>query len=1117
MNYLRSQLRNEAKDVIAGLEVTNASYAVAVDLLKERYDNKQLMIDAHYSQLRDIPTTSTYYEKLRNTFDQIERHLRSLEALGQNIENEFMVSLIRSKLPKSILAKLEEYKTTNDAWTVTNLRKELKKYISTQELGDRLTKMNRKQEDRGDYRRNQRFASNNGNQTTGAFSVGELNRKSCIYCGKTHWSDECNEYPDLTSRKDKAKGHCFICLRKGHLLKECSSTKACVYCKKKGNHHRSLCPNQFSTTNNEVSTASIETKETNLVATEERVIMQTALINLTNGKNETQEDDNKQQVRVLMDSGSQRTYISKDIADKLKLIPIDKKFLTIYTFGTTKPRSIETPVVEVNMLLKSGFTMKIKANVVPNITGTIERKPIDSKLIKEKLKSYELADTLPLKNQSCNIDLLIGNDYFADIVSMKRISLSNGLYLLGSKFGWILSGRTKPEEATLKEDSISMLTHSSSSISSSLFGFEKADESVVNHSKIEDFWALETIGIKDCPTMTDDDQALSEFNKSIKLVSNRYQVRWPWRKDHPTLPENYKLAYGRLVSTIKRLKEDPETLRKYNEIIEDQIKKGIIERVDINSIKGEIKHYIPHHGVVKPNNRTTKLRIVYDASAKSKRTNPSLNECLYRGPVMLEDLCSLLMRFRTYETAIVADIEKAFLQINLCEEDRDVTRFLWLLDFNKPATPDNVAVFRFTRIPWGVISSPFILAATITHHLRSKEGPIAEKLSKNLYVDNLITGTNSIENGTQIYKEGKEMFKEMSMNLREWGSNSKALQETFKKEDKFDGTETKVLGMTWNLQDDSIYAPIKDSDDGKIPTKRLILKKTAAIFDPLGFFNPVIMKAKLLLRELWKINVEWDEPIKDQYANQWKSILGDLKKIEEKKLPRFVGSEDPELLCFCDASGKAFGTTIYMRCKKENQTMTNLIFSKSRIAPLKETSLPRLELLAVLIGARSINFVEKSLQLDIKKKILWTDSQCVLHWLKSQKILSPFVQRRINEIHSIKDIEFRYVSTDQNPADIASRSCTAEQLNESDIWWHGPRWLRDKANCWPTWNTDIISKEVMEKISAETKGPKVLYEVSTLAKEDLVNYSQEDQKVAKNQLPPFEIDSLQLFDLLGYS
>ena len=236
--------------------------------------------------------------------------------------------------------------------------------------------------------------------------------------------------------------------------------------------------------------------------------------------------------------------------------------------------------------------MKIKANVVPNITGTIERKPIDSKLIKEKLKSYELADTLPLKNQSCNIDLLIGNDYFADIVSMKRISLSNGLYLLGSKFGWILSGRTKPEEATLKEDSISMLTHSSSSISSSLFGFEKADESVVNHSKIEDFWALETIGIKDCPTMTDDDQALSEFNKSIKLVSNRYQVRWPWRKDHPTLPENYKLAYGRLVSTIKRLKEDPETLRKYNEIIEDQIKKGIIERVDINSIKGEIKHYI---------------------------------------------------------------------------------------------------------------------------------------------------------------------------------------------------------------------------------------------------------------------------------------------------------------------------------------------------------------------------------------------------------------------------------------------------------------------------------------------------------------------------------------------
>ena len=119
LNCLRAQLRGEAKDVIAGLEVTSTSYTVAVDLLRERYSKKHLMIDAHYSRLRDIPIASTYYEKLRSTFDQIERHIRSLEALGQNFENEFMVSLIRSKLPRTILNwKNIKTRTSSGLWQI---------------------------------------------------------------------------------------------------------------------------------------------------------------------------------------------------------------------------------------------------------------------------------------------------------------------------------------------------------------------------------------------------------------------------------------------------------------------------------------------------------------------------------------------------------------------------------------------------------------------------------------------------------------------------------------------------------------------------------------------------------------------------------------------------------------------------------------------------------------------------------------------------------------------------------------------------------------------------------------------------------------------------------------
>ena len=171
--------------------------------------------------------------------------------------------------------------------------------------------------------------------------------------------------------------------------------------------------------------------------------------------------------------------------------------------------------------------------------------------------------------------------------------LSDGLYLLGSKFGWILSGRTKNEYKAPKRDSLTMLTYSSSEISTNFLVFSKTGDSIFSNSRLEDFWVLETVGIKDPSTITDDDKALSEFDKSIQLVNGRYQVRWLWREENPILFNNYKLSYGRLASTVKRLKENPETMMQYNDIIEDQVKKDIIEKIYNNTVEGEIKHYIP--------------------------------------------------------------------------------------------------------------------------------------------------------------------------------------------------------------------------------------------------------------------------------------------------------------------------------------------------------------------------------------------------------------------------------------------------------------------------------------------------------------------------------------------
>ena len=203
----------------------------------------------------------------------------------------------------------------------------------------------------------------------------------------------------------------------------------------------------------------------------------------------------------------------------------------------------------------------------------------------------------------------------------------------------------------------------------------------------------------------------------MKFEEGRYQVRFPW-KSHECIPkDNRKLAEGRLMSLIKRLKNDEEQLNLYQKTIDDQVEKRVIEKVTNKTIISGRIHYLPHHPVVKRENEKIKLRIVYDASARIKQGEFSLNDCLYRGQVILENLVALLLRFRLEAIAMTSDIEKAFLQVGLQVEDRDVTRFLWVKDKSKAVEDGNIEIYRFTRVPFGIVASPFLLGATIKYHL----------------------------------------------------------------------------------------------------------------------------------------------------------------------------------------------------------------------------------------------------------------------------------------------------------------------------------------------------------------------------------------------------------------
>ena len=200
------------------------------------------------------------------------------------------------------------------------------------------------------------------------------------------------------------------------------------------------------------------------------------------------------------------------------------------------------------------------------------------------------------------------------MILSQKIEIQPGLYLLGSKLGWILTGRTTESCSETSESSMLILTYGNNISRTAVY--TSADATLPTKPDLEDFWNVEGIGITDSLTWSDDERALQQFNETLKFKDGRYYVTWPWKEENPDLPVNRELAVGRLRSVVSKLKNHPELLQKYNSVLREQLEKGVIEKVE-DTCDRTIKHYLPHHAVVNPAKSTTKLRIVYDASAKT--------------------------------------------------------------------------------------------------------------------------------------------------------------------------------------------------------------------------------------------------------------------------------------------------------------------------------------------------------------------------------------------------------------------------------------------------------------------------------------------------------------------
>lgn len=1047
LSYLMAAVDGKAKEALSGLAISNANYEIAVNTLRSQFGNKGAQIDAHYEALKLLPT-ATSKANCRKTLNAIEHHLRVLETFGEDIDGNHLRTTIMNKFPSLVLYELNM--ALPDERTVPQIRRTLDKIVKAYEKsnpGDFITPSIPLSTETSTTQALLQATSHKRGMNEGrgkpvkrkfqeeprkATNYNKKPKRSCIYCSESsHYSSECQKVKTVIQRKGLLKGRCFICLRTGHTSDSCQSKKPCYHCR--GKHHQSLCPKRGD--ESKLCNISI-TSDTEVHLNNVTSFLQTATVKLQNNKIE-------RPCRLLLDSGSQRSYITSRMAKEMKIVAGDEDLLMIYTFGSNQPKKTSSPSADINIITKRDIHRNIHVNIVANITERVQVPQITPNPRLDVIADDSTAGE--------RIDLLIGNDYFQSFMRTEVIKIKDYLFLVDTEFGWIITG--KIDNTNDKQDILSVVTYCQCQEPERLYFTEP--DLPLREIDVKFLWTLESIGITDSAKTNRQEEAVKLFTDTVQYEDGRYQVKWPWTEYPPDLSSNFGLAYGRLKGLIRRL--DRNTLEEYRAILQEQLDAKIIEVIDSQPAAATTPvHYLPHH-IVKHEGK--KGRIVYDASARVKDQR-SLNECMYKGPSMLEDMTKLLIKFRTGKVGITADVEKAFLQIGIQESDRDVTRFLWLKDIEKDASEDNIMHLRFCRVPFGIISSPFLLTATIRHHLSKKNHELVSKIADRCYVDNLVTTASSSSAAYKLYEETRTVFDEIAMNIRDWSSNDPDFIAQIKENHRATQDKTvKVLGLSWNLEDDSLQLKLNDKvfdeeSAKRTKNKRDVLKILASFYDPCGFASPIVLPAKILLQRLWKSKHKWDTPLSEDVKNEWKLVVENLRTAKDVRIARYVGNDEKsecQLHCFTDASKDAHAAVVYLRVTSQQSTKTVFIMSKSRVNPLAEKEnlkIPRLELLGYVIGSRLLSYVKSALDIAISKQFLWTDSLVVLSWMKSSKLLPPFVTRRVNEIKQQNpDTEMCYINTEQNPADLATRPELWAKKNQ--LWLQGPKFLQQNESRWP--------------------------------------------------------------------
>lgn len=1059
LSYLKRSLKGNALALIKNIEINADNFARAWKIVTDHYQNVNSLTFSYITRLLQLdPVDSRRPGQLERLFIQTREILASLESLNEPIESwsSLLVVLTVLRLDHNLRQDWEHSVGRRETFPTFN---ELEAFLQTRIHAESLSSLKSSITFHSSSASPSKSTKASGSNIKVNSYVSNSSIPSCLVCNSSeHVVQDCPVLRNIAVRdrlaKIKSLRICANCFRKGHFPRDCRSNSRCAQCTRR--HHtllhesfaleRPISNSQPPMRNEASAPPTHETVATNTAAQlsvnvgggGRNVLLATALIRVATSEGRVLT------LRALIDQGSERSLLSESAAQQLCVVRRSVNASIVGIGGQASCRVKHSSRIRISPVVQDHPTIEVDCLILGKLTSYAPRSYTVSDSWRH-VCHLSLAD--PELHSNRAIDILLGADVYGDIIREGLLRFPGEPIAQLTVFGWILSGPCN--DSRIRSD-----RRDSEPVINSLH--------VITNSDLTEtlcrFWEIEeTPGVK---FLTPDEQKCEEIfiNTTRRDSSGRYTVNLPFVTSLPIdIGNSYETAYKQYSRLDRRLTGNPMLHAAYSKFLQEYLELGHMSPYTPRS-DNEQTYFIPHHPVMKESSSTTKLRVVFNASCQTSN-GKSLNDNLLIGPKLQLDLSSIILRWRTHHFAMVADAEKMFRQIRVVPEHSSFQLILWRPRVNEP-----IQTFRLETVTYGTASAPF-LSLRVLHQLAADERerfPLAaHEIVESTYVDDIVFGSSTVEETRLIRDQVRSLTNSGGFLFRKWISNDPSLvsdlpidlrDSVLNKEFKLDDSR-KVLGISWVTTEDTFkYSSVPECPSHL--TKRTVLSFIAKLYDPLGWIAPVVILAKIFMQQLWLTKVDWDDPIPSHLVSKWTNFNDELRHLTDVRIPRWIGSSQDSLIqlhMFCDASKDAYAATIYVRVDNGGEIVTHLLVSKTKVAPIKSVTIPRLELCAAELGSRLVAWTMDSLKRTNIPTFAWSDSEVALRWISdSPSRWKLFVANRVSRIQTrTPELAWQYVPTALNPADLASRGCTASSIIDHDLWWFGPSWLKHAREAWP--------------------------------------------------------------------